>query len=294
MEKQRRKNAPVILKYRDSVFRLLFKDKTELLSLFNAINGTNYKDSEELEINTLENAIYMSMKNDLSCILDFRLNLYEHQSTVNPNMPLRDLFYVSKIYEKMVYGDSIYDRKPIEIPVPRFVIFYNGEAKQPERREFRLSDLYSKETGEVALELVVVQLNINPGYNKEIKENCEALSGYMKYVEKIRNYSEEMELDAAIDRSVKECIKENILAEFFRKNRAEVIQMSLFEYDEEAHMRSLRRQGEEDVSELYSKLLADGRLDDLRRSTEDRAYRRQLMVEYGIEDELEEFAFINR
>ncbi len=90
-----------IRNYRDTIFRMLFREKTELLSLFNAVHGTKYENPEELEITTLENAVYMSMKNDISCVLDMQLVLYEHQSTVNPNMPLRDLFYVSKLLEEM-------------------------------------------------------------------------------------------------------------------------------------------------------------------------------------------------
>ena len=79
-------------KYKDTVFRMLFSDKENLLSLYNAINRTAYEDPEELEIVTLESAIYMGMKNDLAFIIDMNLLLYEHQSTYNPNIPLRDLF----------------------------------------------------------------------------------------------------------------------------------------------------------------------------------------------------------
>lgn len=74
--------------YKDSVFRMLFRDRTNLLSLYNAVNQTSYTDPEELAVITLENAVYMNMKNDVAFLMDFRLNLYEHQSTWNPNMPL--------------------------------------------------------------------------------------------------------------------------------------------------------------------------------------------------------------
>ena len=73
--------------YKDSVFRMLFRDRTNLLSLYNAVNQTSYTDPEELAVITLENAVYMNMKNDVAFLMDFRLNLYEHQSTWNPNMP---------------------------------------------------------------------------------------------------------------------------------------------------------------------------------------------------------------
>ena len=117
---------PVVRNYKDTLFRMIFRDKKELLTLYNAVNGTHYDNSEDLEITTLENAIYMNMKNDVSCILDMRMNLYEHQSTVNPNIPLRDLFYVARLYEKIIIGKDIYSSNRIMLPTPKFVIFYNG------------------------------------------------------------------------------------------------------------------------------------------------------------------------
>ena len=88
--------------YKETVFRKLFSDRENLLSLYNAINGTSYTDALQLEIVTLENAIYMGMKNDLAFIINTNLFLYEHQSTYNPNVPLRDLFYISSEYQKLV------------------------------------------------------------------------------------------------------------------------------------------------------------------------------------------------
>ena len=120
--------------YKDTIFRMLFKKKPQLLELFNAINNTAYNNPEELEVVTLENAIYMSIKNDVSCLLDMRIQLYEQQSMVNPNMPLRDLMYVCGQYEKYIIDKDIYSRKLIKLPTPRFVVFYNGTEKQPERR----------------------------------------------------------------------------------------------------------------------------------------------------------------
>lgn len=123
--------------YKDTVFRMIFKDKANLLSLYNAVNGTNYKNPGELEITTLENAVYRNMKNDVSCVLDFSLNLYEHQSTVNPNIPLRDLFYVSKILQGLITNEDLYSSRQIHIPVPRFFMFYNGIKEMPEQWEKR-------------------------------------------------------------------------------------------------------------------------------------------------------------
>jgi len=230
-------------KYKDTVFRMVFKEKKDLLSLFNAINGTNYDNSEELEVNTLENAVYMSMKNDVSCVLDLRMNLFEHQSTVNPNMPLRDLMYVAKLYEKMISKRDIYSKKRIQLPTPKFVVFYNGEEKQPERKVLRLSESFAKDTGEINLEVVVLQLNINPGYNKELIEKCKTLFEYIQFTERVRKYKKHMPFEEAIERAVVECIQEGILEEFLRENRSEVIAVSIFEYNEELHKKSLIEEG---------------------------------------------------
>lgn len=176
-------------KYRDTVFRMLFNDKEELLSLFNAVNGTSYSNPEDLEITTLENAVYMSRKNDISCILDMQLDLYEHQSTVNPNIALRDLFYIARLLEKHTDSSDLYSGRRIELPAPKFIVFYNGTKKQPERRIFRLSDSYAKRNGEPNLELVVIQININPGNNEDLVRGCKTLSEYICYTDRVRRYT---------------------------------------------------------------------------------------------------------
>lgn len=114
-------------KYKDRLFRFLFRDKRDLLELYNALNGTDYKDPDELEIVTMEDVIFLKMKNDLSFIIAGRLNLYEHQSTVNPNMPLRGLLYLAQQYEGLVSAGekSMYGKRRIELPTPEYVVFYN-------------------------------------------------------------------------------------------------------------------------------------------------------------------------
>lgn len=230
--------------YKDTVFRMIFKEKKELLSLYNAVNGTSYSNPDELEINTLENAVYLNIKNDVSCILDMRMNLYEHQSSVNPNMPLRNLFYVARQYEKFTKDRNIYSSAAILLPTPKFITFYNGVEPQPERCVMRLSDSFQKKSPreEAGLELIVTQLNINPGFNEELKENCPTLREYMEYVTRVRKYQQTMSLEEAVDRAVDECIKENILAEFLKEQKAEVKQMSIFEYDQEKHMQMEREE----------------------------------------------------
>lgn len=112
--------------YKDTVFRMLFRKKENLLSLYNALNKTAYTDVEGLEVTTLENAVYMNYKNDISFIFDYELMLYEHQSTVNPNVPLRDLIYVTKVLQGRIKDESLYGKTLVRLPTPRFVVFYNG------------------------------------------------------------------------------------------------------------------------------------------------------------------------
>lgn len=229
--------------YKSSVFCMLWEDKEKLLSLYNATNGTHYTNPDDLSMNTLRNAIYMGMKNDVSFIFEMSLNLYEHQSTVNPNMPLRDLFYVAQVLQGIIKDENLYGTSLVEIPTPNFVVFYNGTVKQPERQTLRLSDAFCRKDGKVNLELVVEVININPGNNQELLDSCQPLREYVLYIEKIREYVADMSIEQAVARAVEECIAEGILADFLKQNKAEAIAMSIFEYDQEAHMKLVRQEG---------------------------------------------------
>lgn len=225
---------------------MIFNDKSELLKLYNAINGTHYDDPAMLTITTLDNAIYMTMENDLSFIIDMRLALYEQQSTVNPNLPLRFLMCITDIYSAYTKDMNIYGSKKVQIPLPSFVIFYNGVKSQPDRTEFLLSELFHPTTDQPALELKAVMLNINKGHNQELMNACHTLRDYSEYVARIRTYSAEMPLTDAVEKAITECIHENILRDFLLKNRAEAKAMSIYEYDEEKTLRMFREEGYED------------------------------------------------
>ena len=227
--------------YKDTVFRMLFSDRKNLLSLYNAVNQKHYTDPEDLEIVTLENAIYMGMKNDLAFIIDTNLYLYEHQSTYNPNMPLRDLFYISNEYQKLLDKKSLYSSSLQKIPAPNFIELYNRTDTLSDFSEHRLSSAFENLSGEPKLELIVTVLNINEGHNALLMEHCQTLKEYSQYVAKVRKYAAGMPLDQAVEYAVDECIKENILADFLRKNRTEVISMSIFEYDKEEEEKKLRK-----------------------------------------------------
>ena len=236
-------SLPVNRIYKDRLYKMIFNDKSELLKLYNAINGTHYDDPAMLTITTLDNAIYMTMENDLSFIIDMRLALYEQQSTVNPNLPLRFLMYITDIYSAYTKDMNIYGSKKVQIPLPSFVIFYNGVKSQPDRTEFLLSELFHPTTDQPALELKAVMLNINKGHNQELMNACHTLRDYSEYVARIRTYSAEMPLTDAVEKAITECIHENILRDFLLKNRAEAKAMSIYEYDEEKTLRMFREEG---------------------------------------------------
>ena len=258
--KTKTKTQPVVIRnYRDTLFRMLYRNKKRLLSLFNAVNGTQYDNPDDLTITPLEGVFYLGMKNDVSCIIDMMMKLYEHQSTVNPNMPLRNLFYVSDLLQKYIYeeGIDIYSRKQIKIPTPKFVVFYNGDEEQPERKEILLSKAFSANTGETNMELVVLQININKGQNEELKAACKTLQEYAEFTERAREHRKEMELEDAIRTTIDECIRDGILKDILLKNKAEVYHMCLYEFDVELHERVLR---EEEREEGRLEGIREGRL----------------------------------
>ena len=227
--------------YKDTVFRMLFSEKENLLSLYNAVTGSHYQNAEALKIVTLENAIYMGIKNDLAFMLETNIYLYEHQSTINPNIPLRDLIYIGIEYQQFVNDKSLYSSKLQKIPAPKFMVFYNGTDAVDDRIELRLSEAYEHLAGEPDLELKVLMLNVNEGHNKDLMEQCQTLKEYAIYVARVRKYASALNLNDAVERAITECIKEGILVDFLRKNRSEVKMVSILEYDKEWEEKKLRK-----------------------------------------------------
>ena len=214
------------------------------------MNKSNYTDSSELEINTLHNAVYLGMKNDVSFIFHNELWLYEHQSTINPNMPLRDLIYAADILASKFYDKSIYSSIQIRIPSPRFIVFYNGSKDFPEQYTYRLSDAYYKNPGDEAsepfLELKVLVININGCYNEDIKRSCKTLSDYQTYVSLVRAYSKTMPIEKAVSTAIEECISNDVLREFLEKERAVVMSLSVFEFNKEREFKIVREDEREE------------------------------------------------
>ncbi len=233
-------------KYKSRMFAMIFRDKKKLLELYNAVSKRNYEDPELLTITTLENALYMSVQNDLSFIIDSRLSLYEHQSTRNPNMPLRFLIYLADIYSGQVKDENIYGTRIIRLPAPQFIVFYNGTERRPDHEVLRLSDAYLVKDRQVSLELIVDVLNVNVEHNQELLQACKTLGDYAEYVHRIREYAKTIPIEEAVERTINECIQEDILKDFLKQNRAEAKSMSIFEYDQEKHLRMERESAYED------------------------------------------------
>ena len=192
------------------------------------------------------------MKNDISFLFGFSLNLYEHQSSVNPNMPLRDLFYVADLLQKIVKDKNLYSSSLVGIPTPKFVMFYNGTDEEAAQMELKLSDAYMQKVGDPDLELKVKMYNINSGKNPELLEHCQRLREYTIFVEKVRAYAAQMEIAEAVNRAVDECIAEGVLGDFLSEHRAEAVAMNIYEYDEEKHMKAERK-----AAEKYRELADD-------------------------------------
>ena len=239
-------------KYSSDVFSMLLQDKNRALEIYNAMNGTAYDDPEEVEITTLEDRSFsLTIRNDASFILDANLSLYEHQSTYCPNMPLRHLIYIVGMLQKRAYSQKrdLYGKTLLKIPVPHFVVFYNGKEYAPEQYELRLSDAFEHKTDTPELELVCRVYNINKGNNTELLEKFPTLREYMFFVDLVREYhakNDFSDLEIAIKQAIDQCIRENVLKDFLIQHREEVTHMMTMDYTFE---RRLELQREEAIEE---------------------------------------------
>ena len=276
--------------YKNGLFMMIFGNKPALLRLYNSINGSNYTNPDDLIINTIEGVLFLGMKNDASFIINNELNLYEAQSTWNPNMPLRGLLYFSRLYEGYIteHELNIYSTKLIKLPTPKYFVFYNGTKDEEDSRMLKLSDSFiHNESQGACLECTVTMININYGHNKKLMESCRDLYEYAFLIEEIRKVLRTgTVLSIAVDRAVEVCIKEGILKNFLLRHRAEVKNVILEEFDLKKQLSLERKEGFEDGQELIltlaQKLIAASRFDDLKRATTDSEYRLALLKELKI------------
>ena len=284
-------------KHKDRLFQKVFERKEDLLALYNAVNHTSYTNAEELEITTLDDVIYLSMKNDLSFIISATLNLYEHQSTFNANMPIRGLLYFARLYEAYIKKNKldIYGHKMIDLPEPRYIVFYNGRSNQPDEKELKLSDAFQSDNPNPVLECRARMININLGHNQELMEDCKRLWDYSYFIAEVnKNLDKGDMLEKAIKKAMDECINKGVLLDILEKSRNEVFDMLLTEYDEKLHMKTLYEQGKEvgreegqdmereRINKLYSTLLAEKRTDELAKAVNDEKYLEELLRKYNL------------
>lgn len=238
-------------KYRDRLFIAIFGKDTERskhwrLDLYNVLNGTNYTDPNALELNTIENVIYIKMYNDVSFLVDSQMTLYEQQSETNANMPLRGFFYFAQLYQKHLSKKdlNLHRSSLIKIPNPRFIVFYNGDTKREERYKLRLSDAFELEDKSGDFEWTADVININQGSNETLVKKCKPMYDYIRLVGRISdNKKAGMKIEQAVREAVDWAIKENFLEGFVHEQKEEIIAMCLTEYDEESAIRGWKQDG---------------------------------------------------
>ena len=237
--------------YKDSVFVTIFHDKSKLIELYNALFDTNYDESAPIDIVTIKDVLFRTLKNDVAFVLGGRfVVLVEHQSSINENMPLRDLMYISTVLKRMIDTTRLYREKRLMIPRPSFVVLYNGTKDFPAYRELRLSDSFlgeKQKDEEDALQLIVKVYNINTEKNSEILGRCETLRQYSRFVEIMRSYKEDSELtNDVIVEVLDKCKKEGILTEFLDKYGTEIVEMLFKELTREEDLEISRLDGYEE------------------------------------------------
>ena len=248
--------------YKSDVFSMLMENKSYALEVYNALNHSDYRNPEEVEIIRLERGISLSIRNDASFLIDMNMSFYEHQSTYNPNMPLRSMIYYVNALEDWLKRKNLdlFGRKRIQIPTPHFVVFYNGTEKRPEYEEMRLSEAFCHKTDEPGIEVRCRVYNINPDNNRSLKERSAVLEGYTYFVEKVRTYQKRnVGLEEAVDRAIEDCIENHVLEDFFRDRKDEVKKMTHLDYTWEKREQMIRKEEFEDgVAEGMERGIAQG------------------------------------
>ena len=238
--------------YKDRLFRLLFGNpemKSNIISLYNALNGTNYTDEKEIEITTLDDAIYIKMKNDVSLLIDSYLSLWEQQSSYNPNMPLRGLMYFGNLYDTYIDGQelNIYGEALVRIPTPQYIVFYNGNKDMESVRKLKLSDAFLHPQESHEFEWTATMYNLNKGKNEELLSKCEPLKDYMTLIQCMKeNQANGLSVKDAVDKAVIDCIQHGVLRDFLKKHRAEVMDVCITEYNEKTFIDGIRAEGREE------------------------------------------------
>lgn len=218
-------------KYKDTVFRTLFNDPKQLASLYQAIQPGEVIQPEDIEINTLDDDLFDSQKNDLSFLCKKKsIILMEHQSTKNSNMPLRLFFYLAKLWEKSIEHKALYKAKLLKLPAPHFYVFYIGKGMQKDEDILELQDAFEESTDDLNLRCHVI--NITYAEHRRILDACRPLHDYSFFMQRIqKNVESGMQLDEAIREATRYCLDHQILADYLEKYREEVVDMITWKWD---------------------------------------------------------------
>ena len=289
----------VNIEYKDRLFSFLFgneENREWTLSLYNAVNNSSYTDASLIQITTIREVLYLGMHNDVSFMISDELNMYEQQSTYNPNMPLRMLQYAGNLYEKDLTRrkKNKYSKRLIDLPVPKLVVFYNGTAQEPDEKTLRLCDAFPEAKRDAAdIQVRVRMININKGHSPQVMASCKPLDEYAWMVDRVRTAEETVGLEAAIDQAIDAMPDDYVIKQFMEAHRAEVKGMLLTEYNEARQMelvkeegraegrREGRAEGESRFALLMSRLFALGRGEDAIRAANDSDYRQALYEEFN-------------
>ena len=230
-------------RYKDSVFVDFFSEdrtaKANFLALYNALHGTDYQSTAILKNIRLKQVLYMSFANDVSYLVDNKIIvLAEHQSTINPNMPIRCLEYIARLYEQFYKSKEKYSRKQLAIPTPEFYVFYNG--KEPYRGDslLKLSDSFTQTHDE----------------SNEILKLCKPLKQYSLFVDAVRR-NIAVDKEHGFEKAIKECIQNDILREYLQRKSKEVLNMLIGEYDYDTDI-AVQREESFDMGRLEGSLQA--------------------------------------
>ena len=245
-------NTTINTKYKDRLFRLRFGSteyKDDILSLYNALNDTSYHDANDLTITTIDDVIYIKMKNDVSLLLDGNMPLWEQQSSINPNMPVRGLMYFGNLYSQYINVNrmNIYGRKLLQIPTPQYIVFYNGTDDYAPVTKLKLSDSFINRNDSGDFEWTATVYNLNKGKNDALLLKCKPLSEYMELINRIRrNQNCGMDTVNAVNAAVDSCIADGIMKNFLVRHKAEVMNVCITEFDEKIYTESIREEGREE------------------------------------------------
>ncbi|MGN0242758.1 MAG: coiled-coil domain-containing protein, partial [Lachnospiraceae bacterium] len=242
--------------HKSDVFSDYFaEDSRRLVQLTNALLGTVFPADTEVELVTLQSILNGVFKNDLGFIISsYFMILTEHQSSLNPNMPLRELLYLAEEYTQYVatYNLSLFSQKQLTLPTPRLFVLYNGLEDAPQEEILPLSKAFTfqKETADV--EVYVHFINIKPDAKHPVLKNCKALYDYSHFIDRIQKNTaaQKMPLEQAIEEALEYCIQQDIMADYLQKKRAEVTHVLYEQYSIEKERSMYREELNEAMFQL--------------------------------------------